>query len=38
MVKIPSTMTRDSYHTQCTCRQYSGPTPLPEYYAPEIGG
>lgn len=21
----------------CGCRQYSGPTPLPEYYAPEIG-
>lgn len=20
----------------CTCRQYSGPTPLPEYYAPEV--
>jgi hypothetical protein len=20
----------------CTCKQYSGPVPLPEYYAPEI--
>lgn len=20
----------------CTCRQYSGPQPMPEYYAPEI--
>jgi hypothetical protein len=20
----------------CTCRQYSGPVPLPEFYAPEI--
>jgi hypothetical protein len=31
-------MTRDSYHTPCTCRQYSGPLPLPEYYATEIAG
>jgi hypothetical protein len=23
---------------KCTCRRYSGPEPLPEYYAPEIGG
>lgn len=23
---------------QCPCRQYSGPVPLPEYFAPEIGG
>jgi hypothetical protein len=22
----------------CTCRQYSGPEPLPSYYAPEIAG
>lgn len=22
----------------CACRQYSGPVPLPEVYAPEIGG
>ena len=21
---------------QCTCKQYTGPTPLPEVYAPEI--
>jgi hypothetical protein len=21
----------------CTCRRYSGPEPLPEYYAPELG-
>jgi len=21
---------------QCTCKQYSGPVPVPEYYAPEI--
>jgi len=23
-------------HVQCTCRQYSGPVPMPEYFAPEI--
>ena len=23
-------------HTQCPCLKYSGPEPLPEYYAPEI--
>ena len=23
---------------QCGCRKYTGPEPLPEYYAPEIGG
>ena len=22
----------------CTCRQYSGPEPLPEYFAPELTG
>lgn len=22
----------------CACRQYTGPQPLPEFYAPEIGG
>lgn len=22
--------------TPCSCRQYTGPQPLPEYYAPEI--
>ena len=21
---------------QCSCRQYSGPVPMPEYYAPEL--
>jgi len=25
-------------HHTCPCRQYSGPQPLPEFYAPEIGG
>ncbi len=25
-------------YVSCTCRQYSGPQPLPEFYAPEIGG
>lgn len=24
------------YYVTCTCRQYTGPVPLPEYYAPEI--
>jgi hypothetical protein len=23
---------------QCSCRQYSGPVPIPEFYAPEITG
>jgi hypothetical protein len=27
----------EQHYTSCTCRQYSGPQPLPEYYAPEIG-
>lgn len=22
----------------CRCQIYTGPTPMPEYYAPEIGG
>jgi len=25
-------------YVPCTCRQYTGPEPLPEYYAPEITG
>jgi hypothetical protein len=25
-------------YVRCTCRQYSGPTPLPEVFAPQIGG
>jgi hypothetical protein len=25
-----------SKYKGCTCRQYSGPVPLPEYYSPEI--
>ena len=37
LMRVPSTMSRDSYHTDCTCRRYNGPEPLPEYYAPEIG-
>lgn len=24
------------YYAPCTCRAYAGPTPMPEYYAPEI--
>lgn len=23
---------------KCSCQHYGGPEPLPEYYAPEIGG
>lgn len=38
LTRVPGTMSRDSYHTPCKCRQYSGPVPLPEYYAPEIAG
>lgn len=38
MMKVPSSMSRDSYHKPCTCRQYTGPQPLPEFYAPELGG
>ncbi len=25
-------------YSRCTCRRYSGPQPLPEFYAPEIPG
>ena len=25
-------------HEDCTCKQYSGPVPLPEYVAQELGG
>lgn len=25
-------------YVRCRCRQYTGPEPMPEYYAPEIGG
>lgn len=38
MMRVPNSMSRDSYYTTCTCRQYSGPEPLPEVYAPEITG
>lgn len=36
MMKVPGSGSRDSYHTKCTCRVYSGPVPLPEYFAPEV--
>jgi len=36
VIEIPTSASRDSYHQPCTCRQYSGATPLPEYFAPEI--
>lgn len=35
-VYVASSLTRDSHHRTCTCRAYAGPTPLPEYYAPEV--
>lgn len=38
LMRVPSTASRDSYHTPCTCKQYSGPTVYPEFYAPEIAG
>jgi hypothetical protein len=34
---VPGTSSRSSHHEPCTCRQYNGPQPLPEYFAPEIG-
>ena len=27
-----------SHFEDCTCAQYSGPQPMPEFYAPELGG
>lgn len=38
LTRVPSTMSVDSHHRPCTCRVYTGPTPLPEYYAPEVTG
>jgi hypothetical protein len=29
-------MDGDPLKVPCTCRQYSGPVPLPEFYAPEV--
>jgi hypothetical protein len=36
LMYVPGTVSRSSHHVPCTCRQYTGPQPLPEYYAPEI--
>jgi hypothetical protein len=37
LMKVPSTMTRDSYHTGCTCKQYTGARIIdPGYVAREI--
>lgn len=33
---IPATGSHYSYYERCTCRRYTGPEPLTEYYAPEI--
>jgi hypothetical protein len=29
---------RGTYRDTCSCSEYVGPQPLPEYYAPEISG
>lgn len=36
LMKVPETGSRLSHHEPCTCKQYSGPVPLPEYFAPEV--
>jgi hypothetical protein len=36
LMKVPGSASRDSYHTACTCKQYSGPQPMPEFFAPEV--
>jgi hypothetical protein len=36
LLYVPPTQARMSHHVPCPCRQYSGPQPLPEFYAPEI--
>ena len=36
LMKVPETGSRLSHHVPCTCKQYSGPVPLPEYFAPEV--
>lgn len=36
LMKVPETGARYSHHAPCTCRQYSGPAPLPEFFAPEV--
>jgi hypothetical protein len=36
LMRVPSTGSRMSHHAPCTCRVYSGPVPLPEYFASEI--
>lgn len=38
LMYVPGTASHLSRHEPCACRQYSGPQPLPEFYAPEIGG
>jgi hypothetical protein len=38
LMRVPGTVSKDSHHAPCTCKQYSGPLPLPEYFAPEIVG
>lgn len=37
-VYVRSTWGEDGYHEDCRCKQYTGPEPLPEYFAPELPG
>jgi hypothetical protein len=37
-MKVRSTFAQDGWIQDCTCRAYTGPEPLPEFYAPEIDG
>lgn len=36
LMYVAATGARFSHHEPCTCKQYSGPVPLPEFFAPEI--
>jgi len=38
LMYVPATAARYSHHEPCTCKQYGGPEPLPEYFAPELTG
>jgi hypothetical protein len=36
LMYVEGTNSRVSHHEPCTCRQYSGPVPVPEFFAPEV--
>jgi hypothetical protein len=36
--KDPKPVEAGYEHKPCACRRYSGPEPMPTYYAPEIAG